>query len=220
MLRSSMETLGRVITAENQGLILHLGGETGRRDVARKWDESLTLVPPSAHKVSLTVDVAWELFDSWDIHLVVGMYLRTGNQLPDVFMLETRDVRLGTEHGGRAGDELAQRLVEAFRAAANRYADLLAEAEAQAQQSRQPHLESIGTNYIFRTAPQAGFVTVIRRADGSVDGLAVAWPDAPLVAIGADGDRLHVRTTKLQGWIERNSREQWALTSAQPINEQ
>jgi hypothetical protein len=215
-----MESLGRVIAAENQGLILHLGGGSGRRDVALRWDESLTLVPPSAHKVSLTVDVAWELFDSWDIRLAVGIYLRTGNQRPGVFVLETRDVRLGTEHGRRAGDELAQRLVDEFPKAASRYADLLADAEAQAQHNRQPHLESIGINYTFRTAPQAGFVTVIRRADGSVDGHAVAWPDAPVVAIRADGDRLHVRTTKLQGWIERSSREQWALTSAQPIDEQ
>jgi hypothetical protein len=49
-----------------------------------------------------------------------------------------------------------------------------------------------------------------------VNGHAVAWPDAPLVELRADGDRLLVRTSTQEGWIERNSRENWALTSAQP----
>lgn len=219
-LRPNMERLGRVFVSKNQGLILHLGGGTGRRDVALRWDESLTLGPRSQHRVSLTIDIAWELFNSWDIHLAVGIYLRIVNQLPDVFMLETRDVRLGTEHGGRAGHELVQHLIDEFLNAANRYAELLADAEAQAQQNRQPHLESVGTNYVFRTAPEAGFVTIIDRSNGSVDGHAVAWFDAPLVEIRADGDRLWVRTSNQEGWIERTSRENWALTNAQPRDQQ
>lgn len=117
-------------------------------------------------------------------------------------MLETQDVRLGTEHGRRAGHELVQHLIDEFLNAANRYAELLADAEAQTQQNHQPHLESVGTNYIFRTAPEAGFVTIIDRSNGSVDGHAVAWFDAPLVEIRADGDRLWVCTSNQEGWIE------------------
>jgi hypothetical protein len=209
------ESLGRVTCRESQGLILHIGGGSGRRDAILRWEQSLTLSPPSPHQVSLAVDVAWELFDTWDIHLAAGIYFNTGGSVPKIFKIEKRDVRLGTEHARRTGDELAQVLIDAFPEAANRYAELLAEAEAQIQQNRQLRLESTGTNYIFQTAPEAGFVKIIRRADGSVDGHAVAWPDAPLVDIRADGDRLLVRTSKQEGWIERNSRESWTLTSAQ-----
>jgi hypothetical protein len=212
-----MQRLGRVITGD-QALSLHgLGGKTGRRDVALIWGESLALTPPSPHPVSLTVDLAWELFNSWDIRLVAGMYFQTGGQrLPEVFVLETRDVRVGTEHGQRAADELAQLLIDRFRAAAARYADLLAESEARAQQTRQPPMESVGTNYVFRTQPEAGVIEILCRADGSVDGHGIAWPGAPLLEIRADGDRLYVRSSAHHGWMERNSKQHWVLANAEP----
>jgi hypothetical protein len=223
-LRPTMERLGRVFPPSNGeeggGLILQgLGGKSGRRDVAATWSESLTLVPPSPqHKVGLTVDVAWELFETWDIHLVVGMYLRSGADLPEVFMLETRDARVGTEHASRTADSLAQMVVDSFAAAANRYADLLDAEEARIQSSRQPRLESAGTNYTFQTQPEAGVITIIRRADGSVDGHAIAWLGAPLTEIRADGDRLFVRAGDKQGWIEQNSAQNWVLAPLRPTD--
>ncbi len=212
-----MQRLGRVISGD-QALSLHgLGGKTGRRDVALIWAESLALTPPSSHQVSLTVDLAWELFNSWDIRLVAGLYFQAGGQrLPEVFLLETRDVRAGTEHGRRAADEVAQLLIDRFSAAAVRYADLLAEAEALAQQTRQPPMESVGTNYAFRTHPEGGVIEILRRSDGSVDGHGVAWPGAPLLEIRADGDRLYVRSSAHHGWMERNSRQHWVLANAEP----
>lgn len=175
------------------------GGKTSRRDVALTWAESLALSPPSPHQVSLTVDLAWELFTSWDIRLVVGMYFQCAGylqspreRLPEVFVLQTRDVRVGTEHGRRVADELAQLLVDQFSPAAARYAELLAEAEAGAQQTRQPSMESVGTNYVFRTQPEAGVIEILRRSDGSVDGHGIAWLGTRLVEIRADADRLYV----------------------------
>lgn len=211
-----MQRLGRVITGD-QALSLHgLGGKTGRRDVALIWAESLALTPPSPHQVSLTVDLAWELFNSWDVRLVAGMYFQTvGQRVPDVFVLETRDVRVGTEYGRRAADELAQLLIDRFAAAAARYVELLAEAEARVQQTRQPPMESVGMNYVFRTHPEAGVIEILRRADGSVDGHGVAWPGAPLLEIRADGDRLYIRSSAHHGWMERNAKQQWVLASSE-----
>ena len=137
-------------------------------------------------------------------------------RLPEVFVLETRDVRVGTEHGRRAADELAQLLIDRFSAAAARYAELLAEAEARAQQTRQPPMESVGTNYLFRTRPEAGVIEIVRRSDGSVDGHGIAWPGAPLVEIRADGDRLYVRSSTHHGWMERNANEHWVLADSEP----
>lgn len=209
------QRLGRVIT-DNQALSLHgLGGKTGRSDVAVMWAESLALSPPSPHQVSLTVDLAWELFNSWDIHLVAGMYFHNGG-LAEVFVMETRDVRVGTEHGRRTADELAQFLIDRFSGAAARYADLLAEAESLAQQTRQPPRESVGTNYVFRTQPEAGVIEILRRSDGSVDRHGVAWPGAPLLEIRADGDRLYVRSSAHHGWMERNSKQHWVLANSEP----
>jgi len=218
-----MQRLGRVI-ADDQALSLHgLGGKTGRRDVALTWAESLALVPPPPHQVSLTIDLAWELFKSWDIRLVAGIYFQSAgylqsprDRLPQVFLLETRDVRVGTEHGRRAADELAQLLIDRFSAAAARYAELLTAAEARAQQTRQPPMESVGTNYIFRTQPQAGGVEIVRRSDGTVDGHGIAWPGTPLVEIRADRDRLYVRSSAHHGWMERNSKQHWVLASSEP----
>lgn len=218
-----MQRLGRVI-ADNQALSLHgLGGKTGRRDVALTWAESLSLSPPSPHQVSLTVDLAWELFKSWDIRLVVGMYFQSAGylqspreRLPEVFVLQTQDVRVGTEHGRRVADELAQLLVDRFSGAAARYVELLAEAEARAQQTRQPPMESVGTNYVFRTQPEAGVIEILRRSDGFVDGHGIAWLGTRLVKIRADGDRLYVRSSTHHGWMERNSKQHWVLASSEP----
>ncbi len=218
-----MQRLGRVI-ADNQALSLHgLGGKTSRRDVALTWAESLALSPPSPHQVSLTVDLAWELFNSWDIRLVVGMYFQSAGypqspreRLPEVFVLQTRDVRVGTEHGRRVTDELAQLLVDRFPAAAAHYVELLTEAEARAQQTRQPPMESVGTNYVFRTQPEAGVIEILRRSDRSVDGHGIAWLGTQLVEIRADGDRLYVRSTTHRGWVERNSKQHWVLASSEP----
>jgi hypothetical protein len=212
-----MQRLGRVI-ADDQALSLHvLGGKTGRRDVALTWAAALALSPSSPHQVSLTVDLAWELFNSWDMRLVAGMYFHSGGQrLPEVFVLETRDVRAGTEHGRRAADELAQLLIDRFSVAAVRYTALLAGAEAQAQQTRQPLIESVGTSYVFRTQPEAGVIEILRRSDGSVDGHGVAWLGAPLIEIRADADRLYVRSSAHHGWMERNSKQNWVLADSTP----
>ncbi len=218
-----MQRLGRV-TTDTQALSLHgLGGKTGRRDVALTWAASLTLSPRSPHQVSLTVDVAWELFNSWDARLVAGIYFQRAGyhqtpreRLPEVFVLETRDVRVGTEHGRRAANALAQLVIDRFSVAAHRYADLLAEAEARAQQTRQRPMESVGTHYLFRTRPEAGVIEILRRSNDSVDGHAIAWPSAPLVEIRADGDRLHVRSGTHNGWMERNSKQHWVLASSEP----
>ena len=217
-LNPGMERLGRVIARENEGLSLRvLGATTRRRDIAATWSESLTLLPRSRHQVGLTIEVAWEIFETWDAHLVAGIYLQTGaHGSPEVFMLETRDTRLGTEHGRRTADALAQLVVDGFAGAATRYAELLDEAEARAQHNRQPRLESIGDTYIFRSEPDAGIVKILRRADGSVDGHAIAWTGAPLLELRAEGDRLFVRSDATQGWIERNASQQWVLTSAEP----
>ena len=210
--------------SDDQALSLHgLGGKTGRRDVALTWAESLTLTPHSPHQVSLTIDLAWELFNSWDARLIVGMYFQTSGypqspreRLPQVFLLETRDVRVGTEHGRRAADELAQRLVDRFSAAATHYAELLAEAEARAQQTRQPPMESVGVNYLFRTRAEAGVIEIVRRSDGSIDGHGIAWLGTPLAEIRADGDRLYVRSVAHWGWMERNANQRWVLASSEP----
>ena len=212
-----MQSLGRPIWGD-QTLSLHgLGGKTGRRDVARVWGESLALTPHSAHQVSLTIDVAWELFDSWDIRLVAGMYFHGHQRLPEPFLLETRDVRVGTEQGRRAADDLAQLLIDQFPLAAARYADLLAQAEAQAQQSRQSPMESVGIDYIFRTRPEAGVIEILRRSDRSVDGHGVAWLEAPLIEIRAEGNSLYVRSETHEGWMERNSKQHWTLVRSEAI---
>ena len=177
-LQPLMARLGKVIAAD-EGLLFHgLGGKSGRRDTTAIWTESLAVLPRSPrHQVALTVDVAWQRFTGYDIHLVAGIWLRSAdaNELPERFMLETRDVRLGTELGLQAADQLAQAVIENFEAAAIRYADLLDEAEARLQADRQPIIECIGLNYVFRTEPESGVVRIMRRDDGSVDGHAVAW---------------------------------------------
>jgi hypothetical protein len=77
-------------------------------------------------------------------------------------------------------------------------------------------MESVGTNYVFRTQPEAGVTEILRRCDGSVDGHGVAWPGAPLLEIRADGDRLYVRSSAHHGWMERNSKQRWVLANAEP----
>lgn len=215
-LRPLMDRLGKVIAAD-EGLLFHgLGGKSRRRDTTAIWTESLAVVPRSPrHQVALTVDVAWQRFTGYDIHLVAGIWLRSAdrNELPERFMLETRDVRLGTALGMQAADELAQAVIENFQAAASRYADLLDEAEARLQADRQPLIECMGTNYVFRTEPESGVVRITRRDDGSVDGHAVAWRGTPISEMYADGDRAHVRAGELEGWIERNATQNWVLAS-------
>ena len=217
-LQPLMERLGKVI-AQDEGLLFHgLGGKSKRRDTTGIWTESLSVVPRSPrHQVRLTVDVAWQRFTGYDIHLVAGIWLRgaNGNELPERFKLESQDVRLGTEHGLQAADELAQCVIENFEAAARRYADLLDEAEARIQADRQPIIECMGTNYVFRTEPESGVVRIIRRDDGSVDGHAMAWRGTPITEMYADGDRAHVRAGELEGWIERNAKQNWVLASRQ-----
>jgi hypothetical protein len=215
-LAPSMESLGRVIEGDAALSYHGLGGKTGRRDVYLIWGESLALTPPSPHQVSLTIDLAWELFKSWDIRVVVGMYFQMPDaRVPEVLFVETRDVRVGTEHCLRTADELAQLLIDRFPLAAERYAEVVAEAEALAQENRQPVMETVGAHYIFRTQPAAGVVEVINRSDGSVDGHAIAWPGAPLTEIRADGDRLFVASENHHGWIERNSKQWWVLASSE-----
>ena len=226
-LQPLMGLLGKVIAAD-EGLLFHgLGGKSKRRDTTAIWTESLAVVPRSPrHQVSLTVDVAWQRFTGYDIRLVAGIWLRTANanELPERFMLETRDVRLGTEVCLQAADQLAQAVVQNFEAAATRYADLLDEAEARLQADRQPIIECIGLNYVFRTEPESGVVRIMRRDDGSVDGHAVAWRGTPISEMYADGDRAHVRAGELEGWIERNANQTWVLASrhgdaaAEPAN--
>jgi serine/threonine protein kinase len=218
VLLPAMERLGKVIVRD-EGLLFHgLGGKSKRRDTTSIWTESLSVVPRSPrHQVSLTVDVAWQRFTGHDIHLVAGIWLRKPdvNELPERFILETRDVRLGTERGLQAADELARTVIENFRAAAGRYADLLDEAEARIQADRQPIIECLGENYVFRTEPESGVVRITRRDDGSVDGHAVAWRGTPISAMRANGDRVHVRAGVLEGWIERNANQRWVLACRQ-----
>ena len=219
ILAPHMEKLGHVI-ADNSSLMLHgLGGKSKRGDVTSTWTESLTLAPNSpTHQVSLTIDLAWQRLTAPDIHLMVGIYLRdgVGRNLTQTFMLETREARLGTEHAERMADELVQLVIDGFNDAAPRYVELLEAAEARAQANRQPRLESLGINYIFRTEARAGVVTIIRREDNSIDGQAMAWHDAPITKIEADGDRARVEAGNLHGWIERNINQRWVLASEQP----
>lgn len=216
-----MGRLGRV-HIDHQSLILHgLGGGTGRRDVAETMAESFMLAPLSPHPVSLIADVAYELFPDGLVHLIAGIYVRAGQELPELLWLGKRDAPLGTQLALRAADELAKELIEHFGEGAARFAELLEQAEAAAQRSGQPLLEGVGDNYVFRTDPErAGVIDVLRKSDGSRDGLAAAWIGAALVEIRADGDRLHVRTERNQGWITRNYKGSWALSDAQPIAEQ
>ena len=111
-------------------------------------------------------------------------------------------------------DELVQAMLDQFSAAAERYVELLEEAEGRVQANRQPHLESIGASYIFRTEPRhAGLMKVIRRQDGSVDGQAMAWHDAPITKIDAVGDRAYIEAGNNRGSIERNSNQNVVLAS-------
>ncbi len=215
-LRPTAERLGQVILRD-EGMVFHgLGGKSKRRDTTGVWTESLSIVPLSPrHQVSLTVDVAWQRFPGHDIHLVAGIWLKSAdaNALPELFMVETRDVRLGTEHGLRAADELVQVVIGKFETAARRYAQLVDEAEARLQADRQPSIECAGTNYRFRTEPESDVVRITRLDDGSLDGHAVAWRGTPISQMTADGDRVHIRAGEFEGWIERNASGSWVLAS-------
>jgi hypothetical protein len=130
-----MERLGRVHIAW-QSLLLHLGGSSGRRDAVEVGAESFALVPRSSHPVSLTADVAYELFDDDHVHLLAGMYARSGTEPPDVLWLRTSNVPLGTQLASRAADELSQELIEQFALGASRFVEQLEEAEAAAAKER------------------------------------------------------------------------------------
>ena len=43
----------------------------------------------------------------------------------------------------------------------------------------------------------------------------MAWRGTPITEMYADGDRAHVRAGELEGWIERNARQNWVLASRQ-----
>jgi hypothetical protein len=135
------------------------------------------------------------------------------NELPEPFLIETRDVRLGTEVALQAADELVQIVVVNFGGAAQRFAELVEEAEAKLQADRQRLIESQGTSYLFRTEPESGVVKILRLDDGSIDGHAVAWRGTPIVELRADGDRAYIRAGESEGWVERNSKGSWVLAS-------
>lgn len=209
------ELAGRVLVDEQSLVRVGLGGGSGRRDAVETAAESLTAVPPGRHSVSLTADVAYELFENGDLHLVAGLYVRSGQDLPEKIWIETRQARLGTETALRQADELTEALTINFAHGARRFTELLEQAEEEAQRRRQHQLESEGANYVFRTEPEnPGGIVVYRKSDGSRDGFAVAWPGTPLVEIRADGDRLYVRTERTEGWISRSYKENWSLSAA------
>ena len=212
-LQPAMFKLGRVIT-DGDALVLNLGGGTGRRDAMATSAESVTLLAPAPYQVSLSLDIAYQLYESGEIHLVGALHVRGANENPDVRWIETRDVPLGTMQASNAADAIAHGAVEHFTDAAARYLELLEAAEARAQADRQPFRESIGENYIFRTEAQAGVLAIHHRRDGSRDGYAIAWRGVPFDEFRADGDRLYVRAGENDGWIERNSAQQWALAVA------
>lgn len=216
-----MERLGRV-HIEQQSLILQgLGGGSGRRDAIETAAESLTLSPLTNHRVSLTADVAYELFDDDLVHIVAGLYVRTGDELPQVVWIGKSDVPLGTELAAQAADEVVNELIVRFADGAARFTELLEAAEAQAQRNRQPLLESEGANYLFRTEPsRAGSLEILDKNTGARDGYTVAWHGTPFEEIRAEGDRLYVRAGDNEGWITRSDRGQWALSdSSRAIDE-
>lgn len=217
-LRPPMERLGKVIAADEAVLLHGLGGKSNRGDVVRTWTESLAVVPHSPrHQVSLTIEIAWQRFIGHDIHLVVGMWLRKPdpNELPERFMLETRDVRLATELALHAADELAQAVIDKFGMAAARFGELVEEAEARLQADRQPVIECTGANFAFRTDPESsGLIRITRLDDGSTDGHAVAWRGTPITEMRADGDRVYIRAGTSDGWIERNINGSWVLAAS------
>lgn len=214
-----MEQLGCRVHVGDQSLVLHgLGGGSGRRDAIEQGAESLAAVPYGRHSVSLVADVAYQLFDDGLVHLVAGLYIQPGHELPEKLWIETRRVRLGTETAFRAADELGKGLTEQFPAAAARFAERLEQAEEKARRSRQPVLESQGDSYVFRTEPDiAGGIVVLRKEDGSRDGYAVAWIGTPLSEIRAEGDRLYVRTERNQGWITRSHKGTWSMSAAESL---
>jgi serine/threonine protein kinase len=164
-----MRKLGNLL-ADQQGLILHLGGGTDRRDAIAIATESSTISAPGPHGVSLSLDIAYELFEPGQIRLVAGLYVHTAPANPEVIWLETRDAPNGTSLAANGADELAQAAIEHFASAATRYVELVEHAEAVAQKDRQLPLCSTGTNYEFRTEPQAGVLVIHRKSDGSRDG--------------------------------------------------
>jgi hypothetical protein len=219
-LHAPMEKLaGRVVVDQQSLVLVGLGGGSGRRDAIETMAESLTAVPLSRHSVSLTADVAYELFENGDLHLVAGVYVRRGgHDLPEKIWIETRQARVGTQGALRKAEELAEALMRNFPLGAVRFTELLEQAEEEAQRRRQPRLESEGANYVFRTEPdKAGGIVVFRKSDESRDGYAVAWPGTPLVEIRAEGDRLYVRSDRNEGWITRSHKENWSLSEAQSL---
>jgi hypothetical protein len=215
-LEVQMRKLGQLLT-DTDGLILHLGGGTGRRDAIAISTESTTISAPGPHSVSLSLEVAYELFEPGQIHLAAGIYVHTAHVNPDVIWLEARDAPHSTILAATAADELAHAAIEHFAPAATRYVALVEAAEAASQQDRQPRLRSCGPSYEFRTEPQAGLLVICRKSDGSRDGYAVAWRGAPIDEMRADGDRLWVRSGELEGWIERNASQSWVLAPPRQI---
>jgi hypothetical protein len=213
-----MEKLGRPFEGETSLLLHGLGGGSGRTDAVETMQLSLTLAPHGRHNAAITADIAYELFDDGLVYLLAGYYFPSGEGLNEVLWMDDRRVPLGTQLAERGADELAAGLVEHFAEAAAKFVDLLEAAEADAQSRRQPALEAIGDNYIFRTEPhRAGHLVIVRKGDGSRDGFAVAWDGAPLSEIRADGDRLYVRTERNEGWITKSYKNNWSMSDASSL---
>jgi hypothetical protein len=210
-----MEDFGRPHEGETSLLLHGLGGGSGRTDAVETMQHSLTLVPHGRHNASITADIAYELYDDGLVYLLGGYYFPAGDGLNEVLWMDNRRALLGTQVAEQGADELAAGLVDHFPAAAAKFVELLENAEAELQRRRQPELEAVGDNYVFRSEPdRAGHLEVRRRSDGSRDGYAVAWDGTPLVEIRADGDRLYVRTDRNEGWITRNHKGNWAMSDA------
>ena len=214
-----MEEFGRPHEGETSLLLHGLGGGSGRTDAVETMQLSLTLAPHGRHNASITADVAYELYDDGLVYLLAGYYFPAGDGLNEVLWMDNRRAALGTQLAERGADELAAALVEHFPAAAAKFVALLENAEAELQRRRQPELESVGDNYIFRTEPdRAGHLEVRRKSDGSRDGYAVAWDGSALVEIRAEGDRLYVRTERNEGWITRNYKGSWTMSDANALD--
>lgn len=219
-LHHDLAQFGRVHVSDGSLLVLGLGGGSGRRDAIESMADSLSVSPHGSHNVSIHADVAYELFDDGAVYLVAGYHFPSGPGLREALWMNKKHVPLGTQLAEQGVDELINGLNENFHRAAEKFVELLEAAEAEAQRNKQAALETHSDNYVFRTEPnRAGHIEVIRKSDGSRDGFAVAWSGTPILELGAEGDRLYVRTETQEGWIARGPKENWSLAEARALDD-
>jgi hypothetical protein len=210
-LYTRLSDVGLVSEGDASLLMLDFGGQLPRNDAVEQISESLSVTPAGHYETSLTFGVGYRLDGDGTVELIAGAFTLRSGENPTKLWRDSPRVRLGTQAAETAADDLARRFETTYGEALDALADLAERASADRMVDRQPALEEAGESVTFRTDTTRVGVVIVTPTNGEPPAYAVAWPDAPLEEIEADGDRLRVRSDHRVGWIERNLRGGWTL---------